>query len=114
MNDAAGIGVVVIAAIGLVKFLLGDRSASTTQRSQIQALQKDVIELKTQVSVLQTDLGEQRSLKHKALNQLAVARGVLHVVGQLADTCTCGALQPMGGLLDDARVNREETEGDPP
>lgn len=94
MTEGALVGgaAALVLLIGLARYLLLDKSA-------VGELRRDLTDLRLKVDRLEHELNEQRGLKHKALSDLAVARGVLHMVKQLAQECTCGALHPIELLM---------------
>lgn len=82
----------------LVTFkLLWDRRAVT---SEIRTLTTQVNSLSTKVAKLEVQYDDERSLKHKANNDLARCVLALDLVQRLALKCTDGALDPLQDILN--------------
>ena len=101
VGGASGLALVILAIVGLGRYLLSDKSVATSQRAEIRELRADIVHLKEQMARLEVLYDEQRTLKHAANNSLAKATLTLDLVRGLALKCTCGALDPLGDILTD-------------
>jgi hypothetical protein len=90
IGGAAGIVAVLVALIGLARFLLGDNREVTQLRADLGSLNE-------KVSKLEVLYDEQRTEKHALRNELTKLQMLLGIIVDLADRCTCGAL----ALVDD-------------
>lgn len=89
----------IVALLIVVGYLLL-RAYSRNQQVEIDGLRVAVKELNTKVDRLDAKYDEQRSLKHKALNDLAKSRLALDIVRRLQAECSCGALDPLAQILN--------------
>lgn len=99
MGEVVGWSAAVIAAIALVRTLLLDRSAFIQQKAEIVVLRADITTLKSQVAHIEGMYDEQRTLKHKALNDLTKATLIIKIVEDLYAKCECGVLDPIIDVL---------------
>ena len=90
IGGAAGVTAIVVALVALGRFLLSDKR-------EITDLRLDIRELRDHVMKLEALYDEQRTEKHRILNELTKASMLLGIIVDLADKCTCGAL----ALVDD-------------
>lgn len=90
-GDLAWVGMTVLAVLGLVKFF---------PVRQISDLRNDVNTLTRHVSDLEAKYDDERSLKHKAYNDVARTVMALDLVRRLAAQCTCGALEPVIEIIE--------------
>lgn len=107
---AVGGGVALMALVSLIRFLLSDRSATSTLQQEIAGLRSDLAKeredrrndidrLNTQIGVLTADVSEQRTAKHHLANELGQSQMLLGVIVELADKCTCGTLAVVKDLM---------------
>jgi hypothetical protein len=87
----AGATGVVLALIAFVKFFLWN---------QIKDLRRDVARLRDDVVRIEGKYDEERGRKHKAFNDVARATMALELVRRLAETCTCGVLDPLTEIIE--------------
>lgn len=71
-----------------------------TDRSAFRSLRSEVDELRRHVEDLDKKYQDERSMKHKSRNDVARAVMALELVRRLANDCTCGALAPLGEIID--------------
>jgi hypothetical protein len=90
---AVGGGVALMALVSLIRWLLGDNS-------QVSLLRDEVADLRERQAVMETEIREQRSLKHGLSGDLAKAVMALEVVRRLAQNCSCGALDSIEEIVD--------------
>lgn len=96
----SGLAVVCSLAAFLVrttlKNILEDRGAGfeLADRNRVQIERNE-----SRISALETEVAEQRHLKHEVTNDLQRCRLLLEAVRRLAPDCTCGALRPVERLL---------------
>lgn len=85
---------------------------------QITDLRQDVDMLRTKLSRIEALYDEQRSMKHKAYNDVARAVMALDLVRRLAVECQCGVLSPLQQVIDRLLEELETTPNrrvtDPP
>lgn len=96
---AIGGGLGLMAMVGLIRYLLGDRTATGVLQQEISDLRKEIRENARKIAELEALYDEQRREKHRLNNELGRAQMLLGVVGELAEQCTCGALAIVGDLL---------------
>lgn len=101
----AGVGVVLLAIVGLARYLLSDRSVAATHTKQIADMRADMASMKTEMALLRHEIAEQRTLKHAIRTEFAKTVMLLAFVEEA--NCTCGALEQfkpiIAGVLDEAR-----------
>lgn len=107
-----GFAAILLSLVGLFvrmmfKYQREDRGAGFDLASE---REKDNARLRAENEKLHEELGDQRTLKHAALNRLTISEGTLDLVRGLYDQCSCGALSPLGKLLD--RRSEPHREGD--
>lgn len=85
-----GLGALSLAFIGFIRFFLW---------RQIKDLREDVIHLHDKIEELEKKYDGERSLKHKAFNDVARAVMALELVQRLAAACTCRVLAPLEEIL---------------
>lgn len=94
----AGLLTVLAALVSLfIRNMLQDRGAGYTLADE---RQEENTALRDQNELLRREISEQRTLKHQAINDLTVAQITLDTIRRLTPNCTCGALAPLGQLLD--------------
>ena len=109
-NVFIGGGVAVIALVGLIRFFFTDRSATDTLKGEIKALResladqaarhaREIAALDARIDAITGMYSEQRHRAHEALNELTKAQVLLGVIIDLAERCTCGALDIISDLL---------------
>jgi hypothetical protein len=94
-----GAGVIVLAVVALARTLLLDRSAFNQQEGEIRQLRSDVANLSAKVEAITGLYEEQRSQKHKALNDIAKCVMALHLIYELSKDCTCNALAKVDSIV---------------
>lgn len=87
----------VVGGFGAVALVIAFRLLS--ERNEIVDLRKDVKTLAEKLAVLESKYDEERRLKHAALNELTKAQVLLGLIIDLAEKCTCGALNLVHDLL---------------
>lgn len=101
----AGVGVVLLAIVGLARYLLSDRSVAATHTRQIADMRADMASMKTEMTILRNEIAEQRTLKHAIRTEFAKTVMLLSFVEEA--NCTCGVLDQfrpiIDGVLEDAR-----------
>jgi hypothetical protein len=97
VGGLAGVAAVLVAMLVVSQRLLLDRSGFAELRNEM-------TELRVKVEALERMVDRERGLKHDALRDVAVARGVITVVERLSSKCSCGALDAIGDLLGDVTV----------
>lgn len=101
----------------LLYYLLRDRSAFMTQSQEISGLRKalddqaerhrrDMAEVNEKVARMDARLEEARTERHYLRGELGKRDLALALVRQLSADCTCGALSPLGSVLD--HIGRDE------
>lgn len=100
-TGAVGVGVVLLSMIALAKYLLGDRHVSDIQATEIRSLRDELNAVRERLVIVEQDSLDQHKQKHAAQNRLSNALLTLDVVHRLYVNCTCGALAPIGPILDD-------------
>lgn len=106
-----GGGVALLAIVGLIRWFFTDRSATAILHTEISELRKaladqsarharEIAELDAKVNHITDQYDEQRSMKHKALNDVAKTVMALDLVQRLATECTCGVLAPLSEIVD--------------
>lgn len=93
---AGGTGIVVLLIIVAYR-LITDRSAVM---AEVTTLKEQVRNLGNKVAHLEEQYDEQRSLKHKALNDVARCVLVLDLVQRLSKDCDCESFQPVAEIVD--------------
>ena len=141
-NWLLGGGAAVIALISLIRFLLDNKraervgeSASSNQQTEIVGLREDLrleradrradittlneqrardrAEFAEQIAMLKAEAAEQRTEKHRLNNELTKAHLLLGVIVDLAEKCTCGALDLVSDLMARA-VDFDDPQWKPP
>lgn len=102
---AGTLGLIVTLAGLFIRNMTQDRGAGFSLADE---REQENMRLRLENQALREEIQEQRSLKHTALNQLAVDSGTLSLVRSLYDSCTCGALAPLSKLLDRRSDGRSE------
>ena len=114
-TGVAGLGVVIIAVIGLAKFLLGDRTVAMSNAQHISELREDITTLERKVEALEHDLDEQRTMKHALKNELTKALLVISFIKSSTPHCTCGVLDRVRPLIESFDTSAvDHTDGDDP
>jgi hypothetical protein len=104
-------GLVVIVAFRILTDRTATRSATQVLQDQINALRREhaaetrehalaMAALEAKVDIVNGELTEQRSLKHRMATDLAKSRLALDIVRRLQRECSCGALNPLAEILD--------------
>lgn len=88
-------GVVVVVAFA--KFLLG--SALSTLQQEIKTLRERMEDQDRKLIAIEALYDEQRKEKHRLANEYTKAQVLLGVIIDLAEKCTCGALDIVKDLL---------------
>jgi hypothetical protein len=106
----AGATGVVLALIAFMKFFLWN---------QIKDLRRDVTRLRDDMARIEAKYDEERGRKHKAFNDVARATMALELVRRLAESCTCGVLDPLTEIIERLfaemeTIGRARRHNDPP
>lgn len=90
---AIGGGLGAVALIAFIRWMLSDNS-------QVLLLRSEVNELRERQASLESEINEQRTLKHAISGDMARAVMALEVVRRMAQNCTCNALEPVEQIVD--------------
>ena len=118
-----GGSVAVLAIIGIVRFLFTDTKATTTLEAEIKGLRadlgderearrRDAADFNQKIGQLEGLYNEQRNRAHFVINELTRARMLLELVADRSASCTCGALEGLGDMIN--RSIRESAPIPPP
>jgi hypothetical protein len=90
----------IVGLVVVIAYLLWrDRAPYIALEHQVGTLRDDVAALNEKLSKVEALYDEQRTLKHSAVNELTKAQVLLGIILDLAEKCTCGALDIVGDLL---------------
>lgn len=92
-----GVGIGIVVVIAFAKFLLG--SALATLQTEIGTLRERMEEQDARLADMERRYDEQRREKHRLANEYTKAQVLLGVIIDLAEKCTCGALDMVKELL---------------
>lgn len=104
-GGAVGVGMILVA--GLIRFFFGDTKAFDVLHEEIRALREQQTENTLKIATLEAMYDEQRKEKHAVINKYARSQILLRVIAQLSEQCTCGALNNVRELLDQALLDIE-------
>lgn len=101
------VGVALVLTAGLIRFFFGDTKAFDVLHEEIRALREQQTENTLKIATLEAMYDEQRKEKHAVINKYARSQILLRVIAQLSEQCTCGALNNVREMLDQALLDIE-------
>jgi hypothetical protein len=93
-------GALGIVALVVWWFIRSSDRNYNDDRTDRDRLAGDKAALEQKLQAANEEIIEQRRLKHEAIGRYAAAAGTLSLIRKTVDTCNCGAMTPMGPLLD--------------